>query len=75
MITSKAQITMKALQDEDEIVVYRIGDHVNAVKLRIIDGKKVYILDSYNDDDGLKSTRYPTLNALKNRIVINIHKI
>lgn len=68
--TNKKQITLKALTNCDEIKTYTLGDRVNkCVKMRIIDGKKVFIEDSYRAGV-LTSTNFNSLKELKSDLQI-----
>lgn len=68
---NKAQITIKALTENDEIVTYSTSsDHTSCLKMRIIDGKRVYIKDNWYLGV-FRSETFKTLTAAKRNLTIN----
>lgn len=68
--TNLKQITVKALLANDEIVTYTLTDRIKVcVKVRTIDGKNVFIKDTYRSGV-FSSINFPTLKALKASVMI-----
>ena len=78
-VMSKAQITLKALLEHDELITYSVeyDGTCTCIKTRVIDGKRVYIVDHfcpYKSTINIPkwiSSQYSTLASAKKRLVVN----